>query len=288
MLCLCMLLALQQPAPPTPPGVTHVPPAPPATQPMDELAVTYDQGPLRSEVLAMFDARYFFLEKTPGARESELRMQVRFAGSGIENTVRVGNIIFTEATDDTGRALITPETYTDEQKTEMRPFNYPPERLKSSGLLLQAKLDSPARAARTMRLRGSLRVVMAPEKLEISIDNPLQYVGKIIPNEKLKEIGLEVRVVPAEELSEEQSQPNQLVLQIAKGDEKVQEVAFYDGYMKQMRPRERTLKTNSGESVKAYSITSGTLDENTQMVLRVFPKTEDVSIPIELDSVPLP
>lgn len=285
MLYLCLLLALQ-PAPAAPPGVTPVSPAaPPATQPSDEPAVTYDQGPLRGEVLALFDARYFFLEKSPGSREPELRLQIRVAGAGIENTVRVGNIIFTEATDDTGRALVTPATYTDEQKTEMRP---PAERLKSSGMLLQAKLESPARAARTMRLRGSVRVVMAPEKLEIAIDNPLQYVGKTIPNEQLKAVGVEVRVVPAEELSEEQSQPNQLVLQIVKGGEKVQEVAFYDAWMKQMRPRERALNTKSGDSVKGYSMTSGTLDENTQMVLRVFPKTDEVSIPIELDSVPLP
>jgi hypothetical protein len=288
MLYLCMLLALQQPAPATPPGVTRVPPVPPTTQPTNEPAVTYDQGPLRSEVLAMFDARYFFLEQTPGARQSELRLQMRFAGAGIENTVRVGNIIFTEATDDTGRALITPETYSEEQKTEMRPYNLPAERLKNSGLTLQTRLESPARAAHSFRLRGSLRVVMAPEKVEITIDNPLQYVGKTIPNDQLKDVGLEIRVVPPDELSEEQTQSNQLVLQIVKGEEKIQEVAFYDGYMRQMRPRERALKTNSGDSVKSYTVTSGTLDDNTQMVLRVFPKTDEVSIPIELDSVPLP
>lgn len=116
MLYLCMLVALQQPAPSTPSGVTVVPPAPQADTQPAEPAVTYDQGPLRAEILAMFDARYFFLEKTAGTRESELRLQMRFAGAGIENTVRVGNIIFTEATDDTGRALVTPETYTEEQK----------------------------------------------------------------------------------------------------------------------------------------------------------------------------
>lgn len=285
MLYLCMLVALQQPAPPTPSGVTAVPPA--DTQPA-ELAVTYDQGPLRAEILAMFDARYFFLEKTAGQRESELRLQMRFAGAGIENTVRVGNIIFTEATDDTGRPLITPETYTEDQKTEMRPFNLPAERLKTSGLTLQAKLGSPARAAQTMRLRGALRIVTAPEKLEISIDNPLQYAGQTIPNEQLQAAGVEVRVVAAEELPEEQSQSNQLVLQIKKGDDKIQEIALYDAYMKQMRPRERTLETTSGDSVKAYTITSGTLDENTQMVLRVYPRTDEITIPIELDSVPLP
>jgi hypothetical protein len=248
----------------------------------------YNEGPLRSEMLAMFDARYWYLDRNPGARESELRMQMRFAGAGIENTVRVGNIIFTEAVDDTGRTLITPETFTDEQKTEMRPYNYPPERLKSGGLPLGARVDSPARAAKTIRLRGSLRVVMAPEKVEVTIDNPLQYAGKVIPNEQLKNIGLEIRVVPVEEMSEEQTQSNQIILEFVKGEDKVQEVAFYDAWMKQMRPRERTVQTKAGASVKTYSIASGTLDENTQMVLRVFPKVDEVTIPIDLQSVPLP
>jgi hypothetical protein len=289
MLHLFMLVALQQPAPAAPPGATPVPPAAPtATQPTTEPAAVYDQGPLRSDILAMFDARYWYLDKNPGARESELRLQMRFAGAGIENTVKVGNIIFTEAVDDTGRTLITPQTYTEEQKTEMRPYNYPPERLKSSGLPLGARIDSPARAAKTIRLRGSLRLVLAPEKVEVAIDNPLQYVGKVIPNDQLKGMGLEIRVVPAEEMTEEDAQPNQIVLQLVKGADKVQEVAFYDAWMKQMRPRERTLKTKGGDSVKAYSMTSGTLDENTQMVLRVFPKIEEVSIPIDLNSVPLP
>jgi hypothetical protein len=289
MLHLFMLVALQQPAPAAPPGVTPVPPATPAaTQPATEPAAVYDQGPLRSDMLAMFDARYWYLDKNPGARESELRVQMRFAGAGIENTVRVGNIIFTEAVDDTGRTLITPQTYTEEQKTEMRPYNYPPERLKSSGLPLGARVDSPARAAKTIRLRGSLRLVLAPEKVEVTIDNPLQYVGKVLPNDQLKGMGLEVRVVPAEEITEEQAQANQIVLQLVKGGDKVQDVAFYDAWMKQMRPRERALQTKGGDSVKAYSMTSGTLDENTQMVLRVFPKIEEISIPIDLDSVPLP
>ncbi len=285
-----VLIAFLQPAPQPVPGAQgpQGPAQPPATT---APAVQYNTGPLKAEVIAMFDARYFYAEATPGARESELRLQIRVSGESIDNIARTGNVIFTEAVDSTGRALIAADTYTEEQKTDTRPLSMPPERIRSQGVLLGARLNSPARAAASMRLRGSLRLIVAEKREELTFEKPLQLVGTTLDNARLKELGIEIRVIAADQLADENIPPQNefLALQFVSGRDRVHEVALHDAYLKPMRPRERQFKTRDGATVTGYVLSGGkTLDENVQLVVKVFPDMQDIRLPIELDAVTLP
>ena len=281
---LCLLLALQ----PAPAGAVQPTPVPQPAQEA-EAAPRYDLGPLHGEVIAMFDARYWYSEDMPGSRQSELRMQMRMSGEGIVKAARVGNVVFDEAVDDTGRALITAETYTDEERTETRALNVGAERLRSTGLMLGARMDAPSRDAKTVKLRGSVRVILASGSEEITIDNPLQYVGKDIENDRLKELGIQIRVLAPDVLAGDTPPSGQiLVLQYVQGDQQIHRVELHDAWMKPMRHRERPMKTKDGEDVIGCAVQGGTVDDKTQLVLNVFQTIDDQRIPIVIDALKLP
>jgi hypothetical protein len=253
-------------------------------------AVRYDEGPLRGAVVALYDARFWFAEGMPGGRESSLQMRVRVWGEKITGVVRYGMVIFDEAADDTGKSLVGPETYTEEERTQMRPANQPAEFLREHGLILAARVDTPNRAAQTVKLRGSARLILAPEQEEITIDNPLQYLGKTLDHKRLTELGIEVRLVPAEEIADTAPPPTERmpILEYVKGRDRVNKVSFHDAEMKERRHRERPMKTKDDKAVVGYAIVSGALDENSQLVLQVFPEIEEVRVPVEAEALKLP
>jgi hypothetical protein len=285
---LSLLLLLQ------PVGVAPRTPQPPASQetPATSPAVTYDHGPLRLEVAAMFDARYWYREEQPGARPSELRLQLRVMGERISEVARAGSAIFTEAVDDTGRALVAPDTYTQEERTNTRPVTLPAERVRADGLRVPAQLKSSARAAKTLKLRGTIRLILAKEREHVTIDRPLQYIGKIIENKRLKELGIEIRFVPADELPTEGETPPSATrtptLHFRQGYERIQSVAFHDAYMKPIRHRERPVQTKQGVPVTAFALGNTELTDECQLVLEVFPQMEDLQLPIAIDNLELP
>jgi len=281
---LIVLLAWQPPA-----AATGQPPVtePAATQPAP--TVTYDHGPWRGEVVALFDARYWYAEQDRGGRESRLQMQVRVAGERVAEVVRYGNVVFDEAVDDTGQALLAPDAYTEQERTETRLIRWPVDRLRNEGLRLPASVGSPNRTARTLTLRGSVRLIVAAEQVEITVDNPLQFAGKIIDHPRLRELGIEVRMVTPEELgSGAQPISREPALEFVKGEEQIHSVSFHDAWMRPIRHRERPTQTTEGKAVIAYGLPGGKLDEDSQLVLKVFPKIEDVRVPINIDALRLP
>lgn len=286
MLSLCLMLLLQQAGPPATQPQPPTPPKQPAVSP----APTYDHGPLRIEITAMFDARYWFQEEQPGTRESDLRMQLRISGQRITEIARVGTVILDEATDDTGKALVAPDSQTDEEREATRPVNLAPERLRSTGLLLTAGMGSPNRAAKSVKLRGSVRLILAEGHEEITIDNPLQYVGQTLAHERLKELGVEIRVVSPAELADEQppSAASTFSIQYVKGQEHVRSLGFYNGWMSVIRHRERPLKTKDGQAVVGCGLIGAELNGDSQLVIDVYPRVDDIQLPIEIDELKLP
>jgi len=281
---ICLLFAFQ------PGGAATQPATAPDELPQTQPAVRHDLGPLRVEMYAAFDARYWYLEPPPGARDPEFRMRLRIVGEGIDKAARVGSAIFTEAIDDTGKSLVGENTYTEEERTQTRPLNMTPEQLRSNGVFLDSRIGSPARGAKTLKLRGTARLILAPFQEEVTIDNPLQYVGKQIEHPRLRELGITVRVVPAEEISDEPlpSSSQMITLRYLAGAERVHGIGLHDAWMRPLRVRERPTKTKNGDSVVACTVSGGNIDENTQMVLKVFPQVEDLRVPIEFDAFPLP
>lgn len=280
------LLLLVQPAPATA-AVEH-----PQT-PEEPPTPVFDHGPLRLEIGAMFDARLWFRENQLGQRPSELQMQLRVVGDRLGEIARYGNVIFTEAVDDTGKSLLKADAYTEEDKTVTRPQPSPIEELRKSGLRLPARLDSPSRAANTIRLRGSIRLILGQDKRAVTIDKPLQYLegdGQV-KNDELHELGVGLRIRSAEDLKLDAKPPPPgkiLVLQYLQGQEKVHSVTLYDGWLKEIPKRERQMTTTDGADVLVLTLAAAEIDVNTQLVLEVFPKIEDIRLPVEIDAQPLP
>jgi len=180
---------------------------------------------------------------------------------------------------------------TEEMREYTRPVNRSPEQLRSSGFLLgPPRLQSPSRAAKALKLRGYVRIILAQEREELTIDNPLQYAGRIIEHERLKELDIQVRLVPAEELEgQEPPDPKRtLTVQYVKGGERMESLNIHDAWMKPIRSRPRPATTKTGDAVTSFLILGEGLNQDCQLVLKVFPTIEDAKVPIEIDALPLP
>ncbi|MGD8451442.1 MAG: hypothetical protein PVJ57_06450 [Phycisphaerae bacterium] len=291
---LCTLLLLMPAAPQEArPQVVPVRPADAVAQetPPVTSAPTYDEGPLRCEVAAIFDARYWYKVTPPRVQPSVLQMRLQVMGDRITQVARAGEVIFTEAVDDTGKALIDPNSYTDEQREALHPLRLSPEQLRAQGLLLPASFDSPDRAARSIKLRGTVKVVLAEGREEITIDNPLQYAGKTIENELLRKLGVVVRIVPPDELEATgpaKTPAELLALEYVEKGDHINTVNLVDAWMKRLAFRQQPMKTKDGRDVVTFTLGREKFTEETQLVLEVFTRFEEVVLPIDQDSVTLP
>ena len=280
MLYLTLLLTLLPQVTVTP---AQEPPAP-------TTAPTYDQGPLRVELLAMREVRLRASDPVMAARmESDLRMQFRIQGEKLMQLARFGNLILTEMVDDTGQALIGPDTYSEAERTQTRPVGFPVERLRENGLMLTTRSKVSARAAKTLKtMRGSVRLVLAEGSEKVTIINPLQYLGQTIDNPRLKELGIEVEVVPMSEIENAPPGERSLILHYKTKSENVQGATFADGAMRPVPARETQIAKKSGEPCQLYYFDPSVFNDEMQLVLEVHPKVEDIQLPVEMKDVELP
>jgi hypothetical protein len=260
------------------------PPPAPTTTP------TYDAGPLRAELVAMRELRYKFVDPEQAARyRSELDMRFRIRGERITEVVRYGNLIFSELVDDTGHSLLDPNTYTEAEKTSTRPIPVPAERLKADGLIVDTRNSPSTRGALTLsRVRGSVHLIIAPNTEKVTIADPLQYYGKTIADPRLKQLGIEIQLVPIEELENAPPANRGLVLRYVTNGEHVQKASFYDGHMRLVPTRESPTTTKSGAPCQLYYFDSSPLNDETQLVLEVLPQVDEVQVPVEMDGLKLP
>jgi len=248
------------------------------------------QGPLRAQIVAMREIRYSAQDPELASRlHSELGMQIRVCGERIEQIVRHGNPIFTELVDDTGRSLIDENTYSEQDKTITRPPMLPPDRLRIDGLLLTTRMNSSARGAALLRrARGYVRVILAKDPITLTIDNPLQYHGSTITDSRLKDLGIEVAIVPADQVENAPPANRCLALEYKSKGDHVQRVSFVDGWMRQIPARDMWATKIEGGLCQAYYFDTGMFNDDMQMVLEVFPTIEVIEVPVELTDVPLP
>lgn len=281
MICLSLSLILLLPQ------VADAPAQEPASPPA---APTYDEGPLRVEIMAMREIRYSATDPEMAARlKSEFGMQLRIRGERITQVVRQGNMIFTELVDDTGLNLVDADTYTEQDKTMTRPVMVPAERLRSDGLVLTTRNKPSARGARTLKqVRGSIRLALADKTETLTIDNPGQFVGGTIEDPRLKEMGVEIRVLPADQLENPPPANRCLVLQYATKGDNIQKVSFFDGKLVQVPARETPMTTKSGEACVLQYFDATPYNEEVQAVFEIHPTVEEVNVPFEMDDVALP
>jgi hypothetical protein len=260
------------------------PPPEPTTQP------TYDEGPLRAQLVAMREIRFSATDPELAARlKSELGMQFRIQGERITQIVRFGNLIFSELVDDTGQSLIDPDTYSEADKTTTRAVTFPAERLKTDGLILTTRNKPSTRGSLALtRVRGSVKVVIAPNTEKLTIANPLEYYGKKIENARLKALGIEMEIVPLDQI-ENAPPPNRgLVLRYLAHGEHVQRASFYDGNLRVIPTRDSPVMTKSGDQAQLYYFDASPLTDEVQLVLEILPLVDEVVLPVELDGLKLP
>ncbi len=266
--------------------------AQPATQPTTQptTAPTYDEGPLRAELLAMREIRISATNPEMAARlRPELGMQFRIRGARITQIVRQGTWIFTELVDDTGQSLLDADTYSEADKTSTRPLMVQVERLKTEGLIVTTRAKLAARGARTLKqVRGSIRLILADRSEKLTIENPLQYHGQTIADPRLKTLGVEVRLVPADELEGAPPANRCIVLQYPTGGEHVQRASFYDGAMRPIPARDSAMTTKSGAPCQMYYFDATPFNNEMQLVLEIHPQVDDVQVPIEINNLDLP
>ncbi|TWT40560.1 hypothetical protein RAS1_42730 [Phycisphaerae bacterium RAS1] len=276
----------QHGAPPaTPPPAPDQPPMSPPTPPPN-----YAVGELKVDCVAMLEGRYRFSDPAPGApRESELRMQFRLVGEKITQIQRHGQLILSEVVDDTGRSLFDPSTYSAEDRENTRLVAGPAEKLKETGLLLVTRASASTRGAVTLkRIRGSVRLILSKEYVEVTVSNPTQFVGKSIDDPRLKDLGINVRLVAPEEFEKPYEAGKAIALRYETKAELVRSAALFDGWMKPIRVREAAGTTKDGKSCTVFTVLGGDLNADAQLVVQVFPAVEDVNVPVSLDDVPLP
>ncbi len=299
---LSMLLALflQQPpqTPPTPPATAGRQGAPttqpaPATQPAttQPAAPRYDEGPLRAELFVIQEFRKWSDDPNISARlPVGMQLVYRIQGERIGEVARYGKLVFTELTDDSGESLLDPNTYSPIERVTTAQTPYPPDRLRENGIIIPQRVKATARKAQLLKVgRGGVRVILAKEKEKITIENPFQFYGKTIENPRLKELGIQIEVVPVDQL--ENTPPNErgLALEYKQGGEKIQAGMFYNGAMNPVMAHPNWVMRTGGVPVELYHFESpNQITDELQLVLEVHPKVDDITLPVKIDDFPLP
>lgn len=244
---------------------------------------------MRVELLSIRESRYRVFDESAGHVMSDLGLQFRLRGERLAEVARYGRPILTEAVDSTGRSLLTAGGLGPAEREFTARQQAPLERLEFGGLVLDARLELPARGAAALRrLRGSVRVIYARDYVSVYIDNPRQYQGRTIEHPLLAAHGLEIRILREGDPARAGApSPRDVALRFVRGAERIHDVTFYDAWLKQLRSRGLPTTSDDGEPCVAYKTEAELTDEHT-MVVEFYPHVEDVSIPIELDDVELP
>lgn len=253
-------------------------------------APTTQEGPMRIELFGLREVRELYPDpRSQYPDQSRLHLGMTLAGARLEQVVRIGRAIITEAVDEAGKVLVAPDAYDEDQRTATNPVNVTPDVIQRGGLQLGAQLTATTRGAATIaKLKGTVRVVYAGAHEEITVFNPRAQAGSLIEHPRLKELGISVRVMPPGDPKGAPAQENVITLQFLPDRNRVRGVAFHDAWMKKLTARDKLLKTNDGEDCVSYQVSRGWINEDAQMVLEIYPEIEETQIPIEFSDVPLP
>ena len=250
----------------------------------------YDQGPLTVEFVAMREMRLRTNDPDLAARmQPDLRMQFRVQGERLSKISRYGNLVLTELVDDTGQSLIDPEALKDLDADTTRVNTFGAERLRTNGLLVTTRHEPAARAAHVLsKVRGEIRLIIADETEQLTIDDPFQFLGGKIEHPRLAELGIELEVMPAEQFDNSPPADRCLLLHHLAKAEHVRKVSFADGWMRPLRARAGSLTSRSGVKCQSHYFDAGPLTNELQLVLEIHPTIEDVRLELNLDGLELP
>ncbi len=267
-----------------------MPASAPASAPASMPVTVYSQGPMRVEIAALLEQRFRYLDQSmQQTRPPELRFQVRVAGENVTKVARYGQLILDEVVDDTGLPLVDATKLTEAQRTQTRLSSMPPERLAEQGLLLVGEAKAAARAAKTLKtMRGSVKIVYADGFEEVTILNPLQYVGQGIEDSRLKAMGIEISIAKTDQFEPAYEPKKGLALKIKTGDDRIRSIEFFDAWMKNIRARPQPVLSKDETEFAQYRLLGGELDDKSQMVIKVFKNVREDVVKFDFKDVELP
>lgn len=262
---------------------------PPAGEPGPSSAPTTMAGPMRADLEAVVETRYWFgTPPNERMRRPEMRLRFKISGSRLGEVARVGqSVIFDELVDDTGRSLLPENGYSEADRKATRLVT---ERdgVAQNGLLLMATVEPSSRGALTLKkIRGSVRLLYASQTESITIENPLQFRGQFVAHPRLDALGVKLRLLPEGNPAAMPPGAKYVAYEVVSGAEKIRDVGLYDAWMKRIRAMPREMESNEGTPSTVIQMGED-LDAKTQMVIEVFTTVEETVLPIEMENVKLP
>lgn len=260
-----------------------------AAAPAAQAGPATQEGAMRLVIAGMGEWRVRFPEPPRGdMQKSLMQVQFKLRGADMKKIARIGDVILTEAVDDTGKTLLDPNQYSEEQRKSTRVIEVNDAMVNDGGVPFLAQLMATARGSKTIKtLKGYVNVAYAGPVEEIVVGNPLKYKDGTIDHPRLKELGVTIRViapgaesVPADNKS--------IGLMITEGKDKVQGTEFHDEWMRRTPERTRPSKTEKGEEFITYQLQSGQFGDSTELVLKVFTDLRTEQVMIDMKDVELP
>lgn len=274
------------PKPPPPPEPVAVSPQqPPAPPTAPEL-----KGEMRVEYLGLMDQRVDFAPPPPErAPRPALRILFKLTGEKLGDLYRCGKVVIEELVDDTGAKLFDPATIAEKDKTATAIVNTAGA-LQAGYHMLDLNATPAARAAKSITsAKGHVNIMFGGPTEDITIENPMQFVGKTIEHPRLASLGLKVRVLKlGGEEATEPADGRGIALAFEPSDEQIKALEFYDENFKKVAARPRDSRSEKVDGYKFYGLAGGLLTADTQMVLTVFTKIEKKKVEFHLKNLTLP
>jgi len=288
----------QAPPPPPEPDSQQGPLSGPATrfprqeEPEEEGGeIELPTGPMRVEPWAISESRNRYdSDPPPKPPESSLTLRAKLTGERLVDMVGRGEMIVEEMVDDTGAVLKTLSDYEPRELARTYPLRAGKRMLTAGFAGLNVGARAPSRAARRLtKVRGYVNVVYATETEEVTIDNPLQYLGGYLEHPQLQKAGIKIKVITPGEGVMGKQDVGGIALQFVDGAEKyLRKAEFFDGWLKPLYARERPVTTPEGEEYVFYAVVVGKIDADTQMLIRFYPEIEETKVTFELKDIELP
>ncbi len=260
-----------------------------AGQPEEQIKLP--SGPMRLEPFLVSEMRVRYLrEKGKNAPESTLRLQATLTGERLPKIVGLGHMVVENLVDDTGAVLVSPADVQERDRKAITPIRMSKRILKAGVIHRVAEVKAPSRAARKItRATGWVHVVYADEREDILIDNPLQYMGGLIDNPRLRELGIKVRVIkPGKEVGKKAKGAGIALEFPDQSRRRIENIQFFDAWMKPLYPRPRSVTPPEGKTYYYYQMQVGKMDADTQMLLTVYPEVEEEDVRFEFKDIELP
>lgn len=247
-------------------------------------------GPMRVELVSLFDTRVSYVGELPQSpRETRMQLNFRVVGDRVNDIVRMGNLIIDEMIDSEGSVMVDPAEVPERARTATRPY-FTNEQLRQLGFIhLQTFVGASNRsAAKIASLRGYINVAYSGEAVRVDIERPLSYLGKIIDHPRLREFGVQVRLLGRADLETDAADKAQFGLEYIEGYEKVRNVTVYNEWLRAINTQDTRGRLDGDRFYQGYRMLAGELTNDCELAIFVFPTLEEERIDFSFSGVDLP